>query len=606
MQGRHMKIVKYKDLKMKNKLFIGFLLVIAVLVSLLGYFSMTFSEQSIRTQMLDSIQETMTQMGENIEGEIQKVLDVSAQVCLNQELCTILQEEKPKTIEEYYRKDRTMRQILNDSYATYFSVEDVFVCSYNGSVYGSDKNKLSLTAEYDFTRTDWFEDMKQSGAKVSILSQYDSSSYISTGEPQKLFSIVKKIYNYKSGKEIGCLIIHMNSDILGNVLQSVNSNEYQQCLIIDNNKKIIYHPDSDYIGTQYREARVSELLTVQNGYMESLSEKGYLVFSTSPVTGWSVVCVVDNEYIMDSINRLRLFLILTALFCVILSVYFASYISRTISDPVARLQRKMHQVGEGDFDIRAATGASDEIGQLTMSFDKMVERTKQLIENVYQSEIYQKEAELNALQAQINPHFLYNTLQTIDMMAEEEEADEISDACQALSKIFRYSINRGQEFVHVQDELVHIENYMLIQKLRFGDKLDVRYDIQEDCRELYIVKLLIQPMVENAVVHGMENVLDRCLVTIRVYRDRDCLYAEVEDNGTGIGTEQLDHLNEKLAQSGEQKMVHEVDYVKSHRSIGLENTNARIKLYFGQEYGITITSEEGTGTKVRIRLPVRT
>lgn len=601
-----MKIVKYKDLKMKNKLFIGFLLVIAVLVSLLGYFSMTFSEQSIRIQMLDSIQETMTQMGENIEGEIQKVLDVSAQVCLNQDLGTILQEEKPKTIEEYYRKDRTMRQILNDSYATYFSVEDVFVCSYNGSVYGSDKNKLSLTADYDFTRTGWFEDMKQSGAKISILSQYDSSSYISTGEPQKLFSIVKKIYNYKSGKEIGCLIIHMNSDILGNVLQSVNSNEYQQCLIIDNNKKIIYHPDSDYIGTQYREARVSELLTVQNGYMESLSEKGYLVFSTSPVTGWSVVCVVDNKYIMDSINRLRLFLILTALFCVILSVYFASYISKTISDPVARLQRKMHQVGEGDFDIRAATGASDEIGQLTMSFDKMVERTKQLIENVYQSEIYQKEAELNALQAQINPHFLYNTLQTIDMMAEEEEADEISDACQALSKIFRYSINRGQEFVHVQDELVHIENYMLIQKLRFGNKLDVRYDIQEDCRELYIVKLLIQPMVENAVVHGMENVLDQCLVTIRVYRDRDCLYAEVEDNGTGIGTEQLDKLNEKLVHSGEQKMVHEVDYVKSHTSIGLENTNARIKLYFGQEYGITITSEEGTGTKVRIRLPVRT
>ncbi|BFL14238.1 sensor histidine kinase [[Clostridium] hylemonae] len=601
-----MKIIKYKDLKMKNKLFIGFILVIAVLVSLLGYFSMTFSEQSIRTQMLDSIQETMNQMGENIEGEIQKVLDVSAQVCLNEELCTVLQEEKPGTIEEYYSKDKTMRQILNESYAAYFSVEDVFVCSYNGSVYGSDKNKLSLTADYDFTRTGWFADMKQSGAGVSILSQYDSSSYISTGEPQKLFSIVKKIYNYRSGKEIGCLIVHMNSDILGNVLQSVNSNEYQQCLIIDNNKKIIYHPDSDYIGTQYREARVSELLTMQNGYMESLSEKGYLVFSTSAVTGWSVISVVDNKYIMDSINRLRLFLILTAVFCVVLSVYFASYISKTISDPVARLQRKMYQVGEGDFDIRAATGASDEIGQLTLSFDKMVERTKQLIENVYQSEIYQKEAELNALQAQINPHFLYNTLQTIDMMAEEEGADEISDACQALSKIFRYSINRGQEFVHVQDEIVHIENYMLIQKLRFGSKLEVRYDIQNECRELYIVKLLIQPMVENAVVHGMENVLDKCYVTIRVYRKEDCLYAEVEDNGTGIAPGQLMELNEKLARSAEQKMVHEVDYVKNHRSIGLENTNARIKLYFGQEYGITITSEEGTGTKVCIKLPVRT
>lgn len=600
-----MKLKKYKDLKMQNKLFLGFLSVIVVIAVFLGYFSMTVSERTIKSQMLDSIQETTSQMGENIDNEIQKVLNISTQVCSNEEVCGILQEEKPDTQAEYYDNDNFMKQVLNTSFGTAFSVEDVFVCSYNGSVYTSDKNKLSLAEDYDFTRTDWFEEMKSGGLNTIILSGYDGNAYISTGEPQKIFSIVRKIYDKKQKKEIGCMIIDMNSDILGNVLQSMNSNSYQKVLIIDNNKKIVYHPDSTYIGIQYRENQVSELLTMENGYIESQEEEGYQVFSTSEITGWSVICIVENRYVMESVNRLRLFLAIVMLFGLILSVYLARYISKFISGPVAQLQKQMHQVGKGDFDIDIDAQTKDEIGHLTHAFDKMVKRTKQLIENVYQSEIYQKEAELNALQAQINPHFLYNTLQTIDMMAEEEGVDDISDACQALSKIFRYSINRGREFVQVKEEIKHVKNYMLIQKLRFGEKLEIGYEVEKDCEDLYIVKLLIQPLVENAVVHGIENVLGKCKVLIRVFQQGEYLYVEVEDNGNGIGEQKLRKLNERLEKSSEQKMVHEEGY-SGGSSIGLENTNTRIKLYFGQKYGIKIESKEGAGTKVRLKLPVRT
>ncbi len=599
-----MKAVKFKDLRMQNKLFLAFLSVILVIMMLILYFSMTVSETSIRTQMLDSIQETTRQMGENIDNVIQGVLDVSTQVCSDETICSVLQEAKPETEEAYYRNDRTVKGILDSSFATEFSVESVFICSYNGSIYAAGKNKLSLIENYDFTRTAWFEDMKISGKNTMILSGYDVNSYITTGEAQKLFSVVKRINEPVTGKEIGCMIVDMNSDILGNVLQSVNSNSYQQALIIDNNKKTIYHPDSKYIGTQYREPQVSQLLSMGDGYLEAGGGKGYFVFNTSRVTGWSILCVVENRYIMDSVNRLRLFLAVVAAFCLVLSVYIARNLSRNISEPVSRLQEQMHRVEEGDFDVDIRAESQDEIGRLTHAFDRMVGRTKELIENVYQSGIYQKEAELNALQAQINPHFLYNTLQTIDMMAEEEGVQEISDACQALSKIFRYSINRGREFVRLREEIVHIRNYMLIQQLRFGNKLEVEYDVEKSCEDLFIVKLLIQPLVENAVVHGIENVLGKCKVQIRVYRADGCLFAEVMDNGNGIEECKLKELNECLQKSSEKKMVHEEEY-GGGRSIGLENTNARIKLYFGREYGITIESEEGAGTCVRLRLPIK-
>lgn len=210
-----MKVVKFKDLRMQNKLFLAFLSVILVIMMLIVYFSMTVSETSIRTQMLDSIQETTRQMGENIDNEIRGVLNISTQVCSDETVCSILQEERPETEAEYYRNDRAVKGIMDKFFSTAFSVEAVFICSYNGSIYTAHKNKLSLIENYDFTRTTWFEDMKISGKNTMILSGYDVNSYISTGEVQKLFSIVKKINDPATGKEIGCMIVDMNSDILG-------------------------------------------------------------------------------------------------------------------------------------------------------------------------------------------------------------------------------------------------------------------------------------------------------------------------------------------------------------------------------------------------------
>lgn len=415
---------------------------------------------------------------------------------------------------------------------------------------------------------------------------------------------MKRMYG-EDGKEIGCIIIDMNCNMLGNLLQNTNKKNSQNVMIVDNNKRLVYHQEARYIGTQFRSDYISRALSQKNGYLEDQSGSKFISFATSEVTNWSVIYEQHSENILSNISRLKIIILATTVLCIAVAAYYAFSVSRSISEPIIRLQKNMIQVGTGDFDIDVDEDSHDEIGHLAHTFDKMVKKTKQLIQNVYQSEIYQKEAELNALQAQINPHFLYNTLQTIDMMAEAEGADAISDACQALSKIFRYSINRGQEFVTLDDELAHIRNYMIIQKLRFGKKVDIEYEIEAQCHKLLIVKLLVQPLVENAIVHGIENSIGMCTVVVRAFIRDEVLCIEVQDDGDGISKEKLHQLNESLEHYSEKEMVHDVSVDEGHRSIGLDNTNARIKLYFGEAYGITLKSQEGEGTLVELRLPVK-
>lgn len=596
----------YRNLKFGNKLIVIFLIVIILPEVVLSAFSAYLGSYSLKNKVMKSTQETTRQMIDNIDNEINNTMNLAMQVTSDRKLKEILAQEKKTTTASYYEDEQYMNNLIDMAFVTSFAVENIYICSYNGMVYTSDKNYLSLRTEYDFTRTQWFAFMKRSGTNTLILSTYDRAAVIQEGAEKKLFSIVKKIYDENNRKEVGCIIVDLSCNTLGNLLQDMNNNKGQKVVIVDDNKTIVYHPDSRDIGTQFRSDYISDALMRKSGYLESEKENKFVAFSTSEITKWSVIYELEATALLSDIRNLRIVIIATTLLCIIVSLYLAFTVKRSMTEPITQLQKKMKQVGKGDFDIDVDTGTQDEIGQLASSFDKMVKKTKQLIDNVYQSEIYQKEAELNALQAQINPHFLYNTLQTIDMMAEAEGADSISDACQALSKMYRYSINRGQEYVSLKEEISHIKNYMIIQKLRFGKKIDIFYEVETGCCELLIVKLLIQPLVENAVVHGIEKSIGKCQVVVRAYQKDEKLVIQVEDDGDGIPGERLEQLNNRLENYSRNDIVHKVSYEGTHSSIGLENTNARIKLYFGEEYGIRISSKEGVGTLVELNLPVKT
>ena len=206
---------------------------------------------------------------------------------------------------------------------------------------------------------------------------------------------------------------------------------------------------------------------------------------------------------------------------------------------------------------------------------------------------------MNALQSQINPHFLYNTLQIIDIIAEQEGIDVICSVCRSLSRMFRYSINRGKEIIPLSSEIEHVKDYIYIQKLRFKDRIEVIFDIDEDIMKNKMIKLMLQPLVENAMIHGVESKKGTCIITISAKKADGNTILTVEDTGVGMDEQQLQSLRDSI----NDEIVHaEIDSTE-RKSIGLKNVNARIRLYFGENYGLSIDSKLNLGTKVTLTIP---
>lgn len=264
--------------------------------------------------------------------------------------------------------------------------------------------------------------------------------------------------------------------------------------------------------------------------------------------------------------------------------------SRMISKPVKNLIKAMGEFegNASDFIYHPVEG-SREIGALSQSFGHMVVRIQQLMEKVREEEITLRKAELRALQAQINPHFLYNTLDSIGWMCEEERTREAVEMVNALAKLFRISISRGHEIISVEKELEHARSYLKIEKFRYKEQFSYSFDVDEECLKYYCNKITLQPIIENAIYHGLDRMVDEGEIRISVKSRENNLIFMVEDNGIGMTKEQCREILEGT--SGDKT------------GIGIRNVNNRIKIYFGEEYGIRIDSELDEGTKVIITMP---
>jgi len=280
-------------------------------------------------------------------------------------------------------------------------------------------------------------------------------------------------------------------------------------------------------------------------------------------------------------------ILLGTLFCLLLSVFFSNQILR----PLKVLRRSMNELEHENFDMVLSEKGNDEISLVSKSFNKMSRKLNELINEVYIVQLKQKEAELKALHEQINPHFLYNTLNTIYWVCQLEKAPESAKLVQALSKLFRLSLNSGNEMTTVGKELEHLRYYILIQKKRFEDRIQFNIEAEEKLLNCEIIKLILQPLVENAIQHGIEGKGSGGSITIRVYQEQQDLIYEVEDDGIGADVEELYEL------------MHEVQ--EENRGFGLKNVNDRITLHYGAEYGLKFFSETGKGLSVVVRQPLR-
>ena len=397
--------------------------------------------------------------------------------------------------------------------------------------------------------------------------------------------------------EQAVLLIEMAYQGLEEVLDEVTLGNGGYIYLMDSNGDIIWHPKFELIAS----GRVKENNLVATGYDDGSREEVFngtrqtVVTKAVGYTGWKLVGVIKGTGISLNMLKTRLFIVFVILLIIFIVILINSYISFRVTNPIRELEKSVKELEEGNLDADIYMGGSYEVQHLGKSVQDMKFRIKGLMQDIVNEHEEKRKSEFDSLQAQINPHFLYNTLDIIVWQIENEKQSEAVHTVTALARFFRLSLGKGKNIVTVKDEIDHVKNYLMIQHMRFKNKFDYEFDIAEDVLELPSLKLMLQPLVENAIYHGMEFMDGDGMIMVKAWRKEDELYLSVADNGLGMTEDKVEMILTGKSTSGNGR----------GSGIGVKNVNERIKLYFGEAYGLTIDSEPDEGTTVIIHLPAK-
>ena len=393
----------------------------------------------------------------------------------------------------------------------------------------------------------------------------------------------------------GVLLIDVSYNSLDQIVGEVSLGDSGYLYLMDGGGEIICHPKAQLINAGLMEEDNLEVAGRKEGsYRERFGgEERITTVKSIGYTGWKAVGVNPTGSMTLNVLKTRIFVVFIVLLFLFVLTMINAYISSRITNPIKELEKSVSLLESGDLDAPVYIGGSAEIRSLGHSIQGMALRIKGLMNDIVAEHESKRKSEFDTLQSQINPHFLYNTLDIIVWMIENEKKTDAVRVVTALARFFRISLSRGKSIITVKDELEHVRNYLMIQQMRFKNKFTYEIDADEDVLELASLKLMLQPMVENAIYHGVEFMDGDGVIQIRVWREGDDLYLRVRDNGLGMTKEQVENL---FKASG---------HVPSRRGsgIGVRNVNERVHLYFGDAYGLRIESEPDEGTDVIIHLP---
>ncbi|MDR7078466.1 two-component system sensor histidine kinase YesM [Neobacillus niacini] len=427
-----------------------------------------------------------------------------------------------------------------------------------------------------------------------------------------VITMARKIRGTKTFEPKGIIAVDLKPSYLTRSWGEIKLDENSFFMIVGDDGQIIYHPDDEYMGKEIKQSIKNRLAnkSENNFYEKWKDEKFFFHFNTSSYTGWKVVLAVPRVTLFEPISVVRTTVYISGAIAIILALFLAQHFIRKIVTPIRMIERTMKNVEKGNWELAPEPSGNDEISSLVQNYNKMVKRLASLIDQVYKAELEnqkgqimlqkreleKQKVEFQALQSQINPHFLYNTLGAINSYAILKEDDEISEMTEALANMFRYSL-QNLEVVKIEDELLHVKDFLLIQEHRWQKKIPFSTEIDSQLLQAEIVKLSLQPLVENAIEHGFQPVTDESKITIRGKVKGDILFLSVEDNGIGMNHSRLLELRNKLK--------NEQLHLNTDHGIGLSNVAKRTKLLFGNDYGIEIFSEHNKGTTIRMAVPYR-
>ncbi|MEG2291039.1 MAG: sensor histidine kinase [Clostridium sp.] len=399
-----------------------------------------------------------------------------------------------------------------------------------------------------------------------------------------------------TGGEIshGVLLVDMNFSGIEQICKNVNLGESGYVYLINEDGEIIYHPRQQLIYSNLITENNNIASSYEDGsHMEKFEgEKRLVTVKTVGYTGWKVVGITPMSDITSEYYQINVFVIFIGIFSIFTLAFFNMFVSSRISNPIKELDKSVKDLENGVKHVDISISGSYEIQHLGKSIRSMVEQMHNLMENIVIEQESKRKKELDVLQSQINPHFLYNTLDSIVWMIENENYEGSIIMVTALARLFRISLSKGKNIITLGAELEHAKNYLTIQNIRYKNKFTYIITSEEETRNLATIKLIVQPLIENAIYHGMEFMGGDGEILVNAYIKSDDLYIDIIDNGLG--------MREEVAQS---LLSGGADTKGSGSGIGLKNVHERIQLYFGESYGLEIYSEPDCGTTISIHMP---
>lgn len=565
----------------QGKIFVAF-----SLVTLIGIVAVTsivylYMRETVKNNAITSVTESIRQADESLNLRLEEVSRLNTVVATNKTVLNTLLSKTEEPSYEWFQEQKRIEEFLSALIAYKPYISRVAVIGLNEKVFfvGSpwlDKNIL-YTPMMDY--------LLQNGSGHAYFHQTGFSDSIVTGRELR--------YNRNL---IGMVMFDLNDEFIKKIYD-VKPTSDSMLYVVDRNNEFIYQPQTSVFDKAVI-IGLNQGMSGSDGSVERvIGQKSYLVITRkSDYTGWSTVALVPMKSLLTETTRIRNVLATVAIVVFIIIVIGTLQVSSRITRNIRRLRSMMMHVMEGNMTLPAVEiHSKDEIGQLYQVFKSMVEELKRLLEGIVTTEKEKREAELAVLQAQIRPHFLYNTLNTVKYLAKLNGVPNIVEVSESLIELMRGVLGNTNEFLSLQEELQYVRSYVNIEKYKYVEPIHVKIDVEnEELLQFSVLKLMLQPLVENAIIHGLSSSEHEGLVLIRIYEENKELRIEVRDNGKGMSKEQIDALFE----------VNKVQTNTRFSGMGVRNVHERIVRLFGEPYGVFLHSEQDTYTTVQIRFPL--
>ncbi len=565
------------NLHLKTLLTISTATVASFAAILTGIFLSIAYTRVIRTTAIETADEITKQVNNNLDHYISDILSVASYAH------EVARTTGDLTIEDVAVRLQTLIESRND-------LQRVAVFDQEGNVIATTTPDITLS-EKEISNEEWFEKALNgegkfffTGPRIQNLSSYSDEEIVLSYS-----TLLKFIYQNNDDEDQGILLINLNfnaiSDIIDKAVLPVSGFFY----IINEDGNIIYKPKvSNFNQVPVKDGENGSFIKKIEG------EEKLIIVEDIDNTTWRIVGVSLLDELMRPVSRFTYLILIVLFIILVLTFVIGNLVGNSVARPIKELEKTMREVQKGNFEVSPPEGGTIETQSLATSFSITIEKIRELMEDIRRSEKIKRQRELEALQAKINPHFLYNTLDTMIWMAETGDKAGVVKMATSLANLFRISTAKGHDIITLQEELQHVKNYLDIQMMRYKDKFSYEIDLPEELNNKPTIKLIVQPIVENAIYHGIKYLTEKGEIKISVWRSSGGIKIRVKD--TGIG------MREDVASSLLSDSKPDKEDANSH-GMGLKNIDERIKLTYGSGYGLTVKSEPDEGTEVTIFIP---